>query len=163
MKRLVCFVSIGLLMAGATLGCRLSSPQATAHVTQYQRIAFVCIPAPGADPNYARPILMEVEKTVPTHLKFLKKVDCVSNLPIDTSGPVPSVRLADKSEYDGVVVLIYSYPAGSVLLDMDMVDARTGEKVWHHQLKTEDKDTRGRLLKHGYQAASAMETRFYGK
>jgi hypothetical protein len=153
---------MAVLTVGATLGCQQANPQATAHVTQYQRIAFVCVPGPGADPSYAPLILREVEKMVPSRLGFLRKVDCVSNLPVDTSGPVPRLQLADKTEYDGVVVLVYSYPAGTVLLDMDMVDAKTGEKVWHHQLKTQDTDTRGRLLKHGYWTATTVKMYFYG-
>lgn len=163
--RSICFVLATSLIGVAFSGCasRAPNPEFAARLAQYQRLAIVCAPAPGADPQYKAIIMNEVEKMVPTRLNFVKKVDCLPNVAVDTSINPPKVDLANKSDYDGIVALVYSYGDGNVVLDMTMIDTKTDHSVWTHQLSTKDKNIQDRLFRHGYWTATEIKWNFYGK
>ncbi len=150
-----------LVVAGA---CRARvSPEQKAIAPQYQRIAIVIAPGPGADAALAVPMMKEVERMVPTRLGFLQKVDCLPNVPVDITAVPPNAQIKNKGDYDGIVTLIYSAADGKVFMDMTLVDAKTGEKIWSHQLATKDSDIRGRLMKHAYWTPTTIKQHFYSK
>jgi hypothetical protein len=100
---------------------------------------------------------------VPSRLNFLQKVDCLSNVPVDVSTIPPTVQLKNKGDYNGIVTLVYSQSGDNVVLDITLVDAGTGAKVWSHQLSTRDSNVQARLMKHGYWVPTTLKQQFYGK
>lgn len=168
MRKSIWFVLVVFILgACGIVGCATdkaaSKAEFSEHMAQYQRIALVCAPGSGADPGYASAILKEVEKMVPTRLNFLKKVDCLFDAPVDTLATPPRANISNAADYDGVVILIYSYKEGKVYLDMTMVNTKTGLSVWTHKLTKDDSDTKGRLLKHGYWTPTTIKMSFYGQ
>jgi hypothetical protein len=157
-------VLVASSIVGIFAGCAAKGPKPnySVQLAQYRRLAIVCAPGPGADPTYASSIMYEVEKMAPSRLDFLERVDILANVPVGTMASPPSVKLKNADAYDGIVALVYSYPA-AVLLDMYMIDARSGQEVWHYQLSTEDKDIPGRLARHGYWTPTTIKNQFYGK
>jgi hypothetical protein len=168
MRKSVCFVLVAFILgACGIVGCASNKAATKAeyasHLADYQRLAIVCIPGSGADPAYASSILKEVQKMVPTRLNFLKKVDCLNDVPVDALVTPPRVSLSNAADYDAVVVLVYSYSGGAVDLNMTMEDSKTGQVLWTHKLSTRDGDTFGRLLKHGYWTPTTIKMSFYGQ
>ena len=161
--RLICVGLVVFLLFGAGICGAKVSPEQAATATPYQRLAIVCAPGAGADPQYAPMLLKETEKMVASRLNFLQKVDCLYDVPVDTSTTPPTVQLKNKGDYNGVLVLVYSTSDGNVVLALTMVDANTGAKVWSHQLSTKDSNVEGRLLRHGYWVPTALKQQFYGK
>jgi len=150
--------------AGILAGCAPKGPKPdySVQLAQYKRLAIVCAPGAEADPVYASSIMQEVEKMAPSRLDFLERVDVLANVAVDTATSPPSVKLTNVDSYDGIVALVYSYPA-AVVLDMYMIDARNGQQVWHYQLSTQDKDVPVRLTRHGYWTPTTIKNQFYGK
>ncbi len=161
--RLIFVGLVVFLLVGVGVGAARVAPEQAAAAAQYQRLAIVCTPGPGADPQYARMVLQETEKMVPSRLGFLQKVDCVYDVPVDVSTIPPTVQLKNKGDYDGILVLVYSTAGDNVVLDMTLVDAKTGARVWSHQFSTRDSDVKGRLMRHGYWVPTTLKQHFYGK
>jgi hypothetical protein len=151
------------LLVGVGVGAAKVTPEQAGTAAQYQRLAIVCAPGPGADPQYARMLLQEAEKMVPSRLSFLQKVDCLYDVPVDVSAIPPTVQLKNKGDYNGILVLVYSTSGDNVVLDMTLVDTSTGAKVWSHQLSTKDSNVKGRLMRHGYWVPTTLKQQFYGK
>lgn len=162
--RLICVGLVVFLLVGAGVVCAAKvSPEQAAASAPYQRLAIVCAPGTGADPKFAPMLLKETEKMVPSRLGFLQKVDCLYDVPVDISTIPPTVKLKNKGDYNGVLVLVYSTAGDSVVLDMTLVDTTTGAKVWSHQLSTKDSNVQSRLMRHGYWVPTTVKQHFYGK
>lgn len=161
--RLICVGLVVFLLFGAGVCAAKVTPEQAATAAQYQRLAIVCAPGTNADPQYARMVLQEAEKMVPSRLSFLQKVDCLYDVPVDTSAIPPTVQLKNKGDYNGILVLVYSTSGENVVLDMNLVDTSTGAKVWSHQLSTKDSNVQGRLMRHGHWVPAALKQQFYGK
>lgn len=161
--RLICVGLVVFLLVGAGVCGATVSPEQAGTAAQYQRLAIVCAPGPGADPQYATMLLKETEQMVPSRLSFLQKVDCLYDVPVDVATIPPTVKLKNKGDYNGVVVLVYSTSGENVVLDMTLVDANTGAIVWSHQLSTKDSNVKGRLMRHGYWVPTTLKQKFYGK
>ena len=156
------------LAAAGALSCK-SGPSpaeqaaATGRAAQYSRIAIVCAPGQGADPSYAEPMILQVRAMAATRLSFLQTVDCLTGVAVDTSAVPPRVTLGEKAaSYDGALALVYTYGNGHVLLDMYLLDAKTGALAWTHRLDTKDADIRGRLLKDAYWTPTIVKQQCYG-
>ena len=157
-------VFVGVILAFSLLGCASTgSDTFSKRFIKYQRIAIVCAPAPGHDPIYAKLILKEVQRRVPSRLgRYLQTADCLYDVPVDTSMSPPKIDLSEiDSEYDGIVCLIYSYAEGVVFLDMDMIDVESRESVWHHQLDAGDSSVHRRLVRHGFWTPIIIKHQFY--
>lgn len=128
---------------------------------RYGQLAIVCAPKQGANPSYGPLILNESEKMI-SYLKFLEKVDCLSDVWVDTTSTPPVVDLNDVSGYDAVVSLVYSYESGHVYFDFNMMDITTGEQIWYHQFDTQDPAIKEVLLAHGRSAPATIKKQFYG-
>jgi hypothetical protein len=161
--RLICVGLVVFLLVGAGVCGAKVSPEQAAAAAQYQRLAIVCVPGPGADPQYATMLLKETEKVAPSRLGFLQKVDCLYDVPVDISTIPPTVQLKNKGDYNGVLVLVYSTAGDSVVLDMTLVDTSTGARVWSHQFATKDSNVQSRLMRHGFWVPTALKQHFYGK
>ena len=166
MRRTGCVVA-ALVLAVGLVGCKSkeaavveTGPSVDAY--QYQRIALVCGPGEGASPEYVKTILDGVRPMVPTRLGFLAKADVLDEVTPDGSAVPPKVNLGAKaSAYDGIACMIYSYGEGLVNMDIYMLDARTGEQVWHHRLQTKDNDIQKRLNRHAYWTPTTLKMKFY--
>lgn len=155
---------IVLALVIAISGCASTGAEVIAQrVSEYQRIALVCAPAPDHDASYAEMILQQTESRVPSRLGFLQAADCLYDVSVDTSVTPPKVDLgARASNYDAVVAMVYSYSGKRVYLDMDMIDVETGESKWHDQMSARDSDLKGRLSIHGLYVPTYVKM-FYGK
>ena len=128
---------------------------------RYGQLAIVCAPKQGANPSYGPLTLNQSEKMI-SYLKFLEKVDCLSDVWVDTTSTPPVVDLNDVSGYDAVVSLVYSYESGHVYFDFNMMDITTGEQIWYHQFDTQDPAIKEVLLAHGRSAPATIKKQFYG-
>jgi hypothetical protein len=148
----------------AAVGCAPDKPrpELVARGAQYQRLAVVCAPAPGADPGYVSVIMQQVERMAPSRLDFLQRVDVLTGAELDPSATPPAVSLPSDAPYDGIVALVYSH-AGPVVLDIYMLDVATRAQVWHHRLSTNDSDVADRLTRHGYWTPTTIKQHFYGR
>jgi len=163
--KMVCLALAALVASCAFVGCggpNVPNSVCLQRQQQYQRLAIVCAPKPGADPQYADVILKSVQGNVMSRLGFLKKADVLSDVTVDTSSTPPKVRLNNAADYDAVLCLVYSYGAGHVYLDLRMLDAKTGQEIWYHQLDKLDPNIKTRLSTHGYWVPSTVKMKFYG-
>jgi hypothetical protein len=161
--RIVCSVFATVTLACAIAGC---GPKITPGVSmerqqKYGRLAIICVPKLDANPAYAPMILKEAGSMI-SHLRFLEKVDCLPEVPIDTTSTPPIVDSNDVSDYDAVVSLVYYYDLGHVYLDFYMTDTVTAEQIWYHQFDSPDPSIKERLLAHGLSAPGIIKTQFYG-
>ena len=102
---------------------------------KYRRLAFVCAPGTGADPKYVPMVLREIETTVPKYLseQNLQKVNIIPDASIDISTVPPTARFKTINDYDAVAVITYTY-SPMVLMDINLIDAKTGQKLYYLQL-----------------------------
>lgn len=157
-------LSICVLLAGM-VGCnpKVDSKVAEERLLSYRRLAIVCVPGKGADPNYVDVIITHAKKKAPSRLGFLSTVDFPKNISVDGEAVPPTLNLSqDVSAYDAIAVLVYSYSGSFVYLDIYMIDTKSGESIWHHQLATRDWRIHSRLLAHGHWTPSTIKI-FYGK
>lgn len=144
-------------------GCnsKISATVSMERQQRYSRLAIICAPKQEANPSYGPLILNQSEKMI-SYLKFLERVDCLSDVWVDTTSTPPVVDLNDVSGYDAVVSLVYSYESGRVFLDFHMMDLATGEQIWYHQFDTKDPAIKEVLLAHGRSVPAMIKKRFYG-
>ncbi|MHB8066405.1 MAG: hypothetical protein ACYDIC_00745 [Desulfobaccales bacterium] len=131
---------------------------------QYRRLAFVCAPGPGADPKYVPMILKEIETTVPKYLagQNLQKVNIIPDASIDFSTVPPTVRFKTINDYDAVAVITYTY-SPMVLMDINLLDAKTGQKVWFLQIHAKPDNIELRLNKLAHIVPHRINKYFYRK
>jgi hypothetical protein len=153
------------VMLVVVAGCRpkIDSGVAAQRLASYGRIAIVCLPGVGADPQYVDVVITQARMKAPSRLDFLETVDFPDNISVNAGATPPKLTLNQAvSAYDGVVTLVYSYSDGHVYLDMNMIDTKTGDSVWHHRMDKLDRDISRRLLAHGYWTPTLIKS-FYGK
>ena len=163
MSKVVCYVLAAVVTMCAMAGCgpKISPTVSMERQQSYGRLAIICAPKQGANPSYGPLILNQSEKMI-SHLEFLEKVDCLSDVWVDTTSTPPTADLNDVSGYDAVVSLVYSYESGHVYLDFHMMDMATGEQIWYHQFDTQDPAIKEVLLAHGRSAPATIRKQFYG-
>ena len=115
--KVVCTIFASVTIACMIAGCspEVASSKSMDRQQKYGRLAIVCAPIGQANPAYAPMILKEAESRI-FPLKFLEKVECLSDVSIDTTLTPPVVLLDDFSDYDAVVALLYSYGSGHVYI-----------------------------------------------
>ena len=106
--KVFCSVFVAVTIAWVVTGCspKVASSTSMTRQQKYGRLAIVCAPAEEANPNYATMILKEAQARI-FPLKFLEKVECLSDVSIDTTSTPPVVLLDDFSDYDAIVALVY--------------------------------------------------------
>ena len=161
--KVICFVLTSVILACIIVGCGPKVAPSTSMDRQhkYGRLAIVCAPDGQADPAYAPMILKEARSRI-FPLNFLKKVECLPEVSIDTDSTPPAVLLDDFSDYDAVVALVYSYGSGHVCLDCYMTDTMTGEQIWHHKFDSPDPAIKDRLCSQGLYVPAVIKKGFYG-
>jgi hypothetical protein len=152
-------VTIAFLIAGC--GPKVASTTSMNRQQKYGRLAIVCAPDDQADPVYAPMILKEAQSRI-FPLNFLKKVECLPEVSIDTTSKLPVVLLDDFSDYDAVVALVYSYSSGHVYLNCYMTDTMTGEQIWHYKFDAPDPAIKERLCSQGLYVPAIIKKEFYG-
>jgi hypothetical protein len=152
-------VAIACVIAGC--GPKVASSTSMDRQQKYGRLAIVCAPDEQADTVYAPMILKEAQSRI-FPLSFLKKVECLPDVSIDTVSTPPSVLLDDFSDYDAVVALVYSYGSGHVCLDCYMTDTMTGEQIWHYKFDAPDPAIKERLCSQGLYVPAVIKREFYG-
>lgn len=131
--------------------------------SSYQRLAIVCVPSNEADPKFVNVIMPQVRARAQKWLPFLSEVHFPENVSVNVDTKPPKVTVGpETSAYDAVAVLVYSYSGGMVYLDINMIDATSGEDLWHYPIATKDPYTRGRLLAHGYWAPPKIKLFYRG-
>lgn len=161
--KVVCSFFASVIIACMIAGCssKVASSKSMDRQQKYGRLAIVCAPTKEANPAYAPMILKEAESRI-FPLKFLEKVDCLSDVSIDTTSTPPVVLLDDFSDYDAVVALIYSYGSGHVYLDFYMTDTMTGEQIWQYKFNAPDPAIKKRLCSQGLFVPAIIKKGFYG-
>lgn len=136
--------------------------------TVYGRLAIVCGPTQGADPAHASMILLQVRAAAAGCLTFLRTVDVLEEARVDTSVAPVMIHNLDVSQYDAVLVLVYSQlPSGNpkapwrVVLDMKMIDTKAGSTVWTHEFSTVDADVARRLMRHSQYVLGKLKSKFF--
>ena len=161
--KIVCSVFASVTIICVIAGCspKVASSLSMDRQQKYSRLAIVCAPTGEANPAYAPMILKEAESRI-FPLKFLEKVECLSDVSIDTTSTPPAVLLDDFSDYDAVVALIYSYGSGHVYIDCYMTDTMTGEQIWQHKFDAPDPSIKKRLCSQGLFVPAIIRKGFYG-
>jgi len=161
--KIVCFILTLVLIAASLTGCgpKISSSISMNRQQQYGRLAIVCAPKEGANPVHASSILKQTQSRI-FPLNFLERVDCLDNVTVDTNSVPPNVQMDDFSSYDAIMVMIYSYEAGHVHLDLHMVDTVTLEQIWHYRFDSPDPEIKSRLLSQGLYTPAVIRKEFYG-
>jgi hypothetical protein len=131
---------------------------------KYRRLAFVCAPGTGADPKYVPMVLKEIETTVPKYLseQNLEKVNIIPDASIDMSTVPPTVRFKTINDYDAVAVITYTY-SPMVLMDINLIDVKTGQKIWFLQIHAKPDNIELRLSKLAYIVPHRINKYFYRK
>jgi len=165
MHRLIALV-LGVAVTVALCGCGGAKPDpllGAARQSQYQQIAIVVAPGPGADPQYVPIVLAEVQKMAHSRLTLLKRVDYPSGVAVDTSVSPPKPTIGPNlAGLDGLICLVYSSSGSNVIMDYHMFDLKTGQQVWTTRLQKAGGDLKQRLMGHGYWAPSIIKNQFYG-
>jgi hypothetical protein len=161
--KVICSVFASVTIACFIAGCgsEVASGTSMDRQQKYGRLAIVCAPAGQANPAYVPMILKEAQSRI-FPLNFLQKVECLPDVSIDTTSTPPAVMLDDFSDYDAVVVLVYSYGEGHVYLDCYMTDTMTGEQIWHYQFDAPDPAIKDRLCSQGLYVPAVIKKEFYG-
>lgn len=157
---------IGMTLVCAIAGCGGSTtrdPVFLERQEKYRRLAIVCAPKGGADPDYARMVLQRARVHVGRNLAFLDATDYIFDASVDAESVPPRVRFANMAQYDAVVCLLYSYTGDKVYLDFHMLDTKTDEQIWHHQYFGPPKPSLAeRLGIHGLYVPTTIRAHFYG-
>lgn len=161
--RTIYFLFIAVSVACVISGCgpEISPELSMARQRKYGRLAIICAPKLDANPAYA-PMMLKQARSMISHLRFLEKVDCLTDVSVDTSSAPPIVDLNDVSNYDALVSLVYYYDAGHVYLDFYLTDILTKEQIWYHQFDSPDPAIKERLLADGLSVPAVIKKRFYG-
>lgn len=161
--KVICSVFASVTIACLIAGCgpKVASTTSMNRQQKYGRLAIVCAPDEQADPVYAPMILKEAQSRI-FPLNFLKKVECLPEISIDTTSTPPAVLLDDFSDYDAVVALVYSYSSGHVYLNCYMTDTMTGEQIWHYKFAAPDPAIKERLCSQGLYVPAIIKKEFYG-
>ena len=161
--KVICSVFATVTIACVITGCgpKVASSTSMDRQQKYGRLAIVCAPDGQADPIYAPMIIKEARSRI-FPLNFLKKVEFLPEVSIDTTSTPPSVLLDDFSDYDAVVALVYSYSKGHVYLDCYMTDTMTGEQIWHYKFDAPDPAIKERLCSQGLYVPAVIKKEFYG-
>ena len=155
------FASVTIACVVTGCGPKVASSTSMDRQQKYGRLAIVCAPDGQADPAYAPMIIKEARSRI-FPLSFLKKVEFLPEVSIDTASTPPAVLLDDYSDYDAVVALVYSYNKGHVYLDCYMTDTMTGEQIWHYKFDAPDPAIKDRLCSQGLYVPAIIKKGFYG-
>ncbi len=132
---------------------------------KYPRLAIVCAPGTGANPEYASMILKEIEAKVPKYLSSLQKVNTIPDASVDTSTVPPTVRFKNINDYDAVALVSYTYSGPLVFMDITMIDGKTGQQIWSYQLHArqakDEKKIQLRLYKLAHLVPHRINKYFY--
>jgi len=161
--KVICSLLAAAIMTGIIAGCgsNISAEASMDRQQQYGRLAITCVPKPDANPSYA-PLILNESRSMISHLRFLEKAECLSDVTIDASLMPPVMDMNDLNGYDAVVCLAYSYDSGRVYFDFYMIDVSNGEQIWYHQFETPDPEIKNRLLADGLAAPAIIKKYFYG-
>ena len=153
------------LVMAVLAGCNAVSPQLSSErLDTYQRLAFVCVPAPDADPSGVAIIMNELRQTAPVGLYFLEDIDYRKDIALDVSGAAPKIAPGqDLSQYDAIAALVYSHNGGMVYLDIHMMDVKSGDNIWHYRMSKFDLLRDRRLRAHAHWTPSMIRKHFYGR
>ncbi len=121
-------------------------PMEGTRAAKYGRLAIVCAPGTGADAKYVPMILGKIAESVPRYLSAVPKVNTVPDASVDASTSPPTVRLKNANDYDAIALVTYTY-GPMVLMDITLLDAKTGQKLWFLQLHAKPDDIQNRLYK----------------
>ncbi len=121
-------------------------PMEGTHAAKYGRLAIVCAPGGGADPKYVPLILAKIAESAPRYLSELPKVNTVAEASVEPNTSPPKVKLNNINDYDAIAVVIYTYSEAMVYMDITLLDAKTGEKLWFLQIHAKADDIEKRLL-----------------
>ena len=121
-------------------------PMEGARAAKYGRLAIVCAPGNGADAKYVPMILGKIAESVPRYLSALPKVNTVPDASADASTSPPTVQLKNINDYDAIAVVTYTYSGPMVLMDINLLDAKTGQKLWFQQIHAKPDDIEMRLV-----------------
>lgn len=159
----ICSVLAATIMTGIIAGCgsNISAKASMDRQKQYGRLAIVCAPKLDASPSYA-PLILKESRSMISHLRFLEKAECLSDVNVDTALTPPVVDMNDLNGFDAVVCLTYSYDSGRVYFDFNMIDVTNGQQIWYHQFETRDPEIKNRLLADGLAAPAIIKKYFYG-
>jgi len=121
-------------------------PMAGTRAAKYGRLAIVCAPGTGADAKYVPMILGKIAESVPRYLSALPKVNTIPDASVDASTSPPTVRFTNINDYDAIAVVTYTY-GSMVLMDINLFDAKSGQKLWFQQIHAKPDDIQDRLVK----------------
>ena len=113
--------------------------------TRYGRLAIVCAPEPGADAKYVPMILGKIAVSAPRYLSGLQKVNIVHDASIELNTRPPTVRLKNMNDYDAIAVVTYTYSGPMVLMNITLLDAKTGLMLWFQQIHAKPDNIQFRL------------------
>ncbi len=128
---------------------------------RYPRLAIVAAPGQGSDPQMSAVILDGAASVTAKYLSFLQRVDCIPNVPVDLTQYPPLVKLPAPDQYDAVAVLVHSQPGDKIYLDINVLDAKTGVKLWNQQLHAKADRQAERFKKLGILAPKRLMKYFY--
>ena len=113
--KIIYFLIVAVSLACTFIGCapEIGPELSMARQRKYGRLAIICAPKLDANPAYA-PMILKQAKSMVSHLRFLEKVDCLPDVPIDATSAPPIVDVNDVSDYDALVSLVYYYDKGHV-------------------------------------------------
>lgn len=129
---------------------------------QYPRLAIVCAPGTGADPQYVPMVLKEIAARVSKYLSGLQKVNIIPDASVDSSTGSPTVRFKTMNDYDAVAVITYTY-SPLVLMDINLIDVKTGQNLLFLQLHADADDIGLRLYKLAHLVPQRINKYFYRK
>jgi hypothetical protein len=149
MKKTMLVLLVACLLGVVVCGQAWTVPPATegAKVAKYGRLAIVCAPGAGADPQYVAMVLREIDSTTPKYLSGLQKVRTIPDATVNATTDPPTAQFKDINDYDAVAVVTYTLGGSQVLLDINLLDARTGQKLWSVQLHAKQDNIEERLGK----------------
>jgi hypothetical protein len=113
---------------------------------KYGRLAIVCAPGIGADAQYVPLILGRITESAPRYLSSLQKVNTVPDASVNITTSPPTVQLKNIQDYDAIAVVTYTYSGPMVLMDITLLDAKTGQNLWSQQIHGKRDDVQMRLF-----------------
>jgi hypothetical protein len=131
---------------------------------RYSRLAFVCAPGKGADPKYVTIILNEIESTASKYFSGanLQKVSFIPDASIDTGSATPTVQFKNMNDYDAVAVITYIY-SPMVFMDINLIDVKTGQRIWFLQLHAKPENIEYQLYRLAKVVPHRINKYFYRK
>lgn len=139
-----------------------SAERPTVDVSKYKHMAFVAAPGLNADAVYSKTILDEVSRVLADRGDFISSSKCFYDAKVDVKTNPPRVDLGpDTKNYDGIVCLTYTHGGRRADVDIYVIDVKSGDKVWHHELTGNDRNLDRAMKKHGADAVQRLKEYFY--